>query len=127
MRNKLVEPARSDFLLRLSTCENHPTVKRIRSAFTASAGSYPKIGGSSFDHIAKSDLLVGNKSRQSYSVRRVFTFILGGHCFRFPLSCYSPPRIRCQQNLIGRRGVQQRWNYRGSPQCSRLDNGEFDL
>jgi hypothetical protein len=52
-----------------------PTVKRIRPASATSAGPYPKIGGSSLDHIAKSDLFIGDKSGQSYSVSWVFTVI----------------------------------------------------
>src|SRR5207249_2417152 len=59
-------------LLRLSICENQPAVECSRSASTVSAGLYPKIGGSSLNHIAQSDLLVGNKSGQAHPVRRVF-------------------------------------------------------
>ena len=53
------------FLVRLSICEDQPSVERPRSASTASAGLYSQIGGGSLDHIAQSDLLIGDKSGQS--------------------------------------------------------------
>jgi hypothetical protein len=50
--------------------ENQPAVESRRSAMTTSAGFYPEVRRRSFDRVAKPDLLVGDESRQSYSVRR---------------------------------------------------------
>jgi hypothetical protein len=61
----------------MSPGENHPAVECNRPMFAASAGLYPKIGGPPFNRIAKPDLLVGDKSRQAYSVRRVFALVWG--------------------------------------------------
>src|SRR5215210_6362551 len=77
MPNGLGIRIQTNLLLRMPIGKSQPTVKRSRSAFTASAGLYPKIGGSSLDHIAQSDLLVRNKSGQAHSVRRVFALIWG--------------------------------------------------
>jgi hypothetical protein len=54
----------------LSSGENHPAIESSRPLFAASAGLDAEIGGCPFDHIAKPDLLVRDKSRQAHSVRR---------------------------------------------------------
>ena len=63
--------------------EYHPAVERSRPLFAASAGLDSKIGSRPFDHIAKPDLLVGDKSGQAHPVRRVFTLVRMGIIFDF--------------------------------------------
>ncbi len=115
--------------------ENQPAVERSRPAFTASARLDPKIGGRSLDHIAKPDLLAGDKSGQAHSMsgwslRSGRAFLSPRFC-RLSLCAFVSHAIclfviRCQQDLIGRGGIQQRGNDRGSPRPGHND-GEFDL
>jgi hypothetical protein len=55
--------------------KNHPMVERSRPLFATSAGLDSKVGSRPFDHIAKPDLLVRNKSGQAQPMRRIFTLV----------------------------------------------------
>jgi len=55
--------------------KNHPAIEHSCPVFAASAGLYPKIGGRSFNRIAKPDLLIDDKSRQAHSARRLFALV----------------------------------------------------
>jgi hypothetical protein len=56
-------------LLVMSLGENHPAIECGRPLFAASARFDPEIGRRTLDDIAKRDLLVRDKSRQTYPVR----------------------------------------------------------
>jgi hypothetical protein len=55
--------------------ENHPTIEYNTSLFAASASLDAEVRSSAFNHIAKSDLLVADKSGQAHLVRRAFTLV----------------------------------------------------
>ncbi len=66
--------------------------------FAASAVLYPKIGGSPLNYIAKPVLLVGDKSRQAYSVRREFALVWG--VVAFVSICHAIHRLAFAVNRM---------------------------
>jgi hypothetical protein len=54
----------------VSGCQNEPTIKRRRPAFTTSAGLQPEIGGRPLDHITQPHLIIDNESWYAQRMRR---------------------------------------------------------
>jgi hypothetical protein len=55
--------------------ESHPTIERDPPFLASSTRSNAEVGSSALDHIAKSDVLVADKSGEAHTVRRAFVLV----------------------------------------------------
>jgi hypothetical protein len=55
--------------------ESQPTIERDPPLLASSTSSNAEVRSSAFDHIAKSDVLVADKSGEAHTARRVFAFL----------------------------------------------------
>ena len=124
------------FLLRLATRENQPTVKRSGSTLTAFTEFYPKIRGRPSHHVAESDLLLGEKSRQVHTVREVSFHDRRAIAFALTsVTCVSVIFFRHAVHLrtfavtgFGRRALAfSRGGHDRTAWCRGSNESEFDL
>jgi hypothetical protein len=75
-----------NLLFGMSPGKDHPSVECCRPTFATTARPNPEIGGGTFDHVADSDLLVVDESRQAHSVSRDVAVVPGAARQRPPPS-----------------------------------------
>src|SRR5437016_3194956 len=95
----------------MATGEGKPAIECSRPLFTAPAGSDPDSRSGSLDHVAKTDIHIGDESRKTHSVRLVFSHIyLSVFCLFLVHSSHLLSYVVIKYSYVPP-GIQQRRNH----------------
>src|SRR5262249_46680261 len=99
--------------------ESHPTIERDPTLLASSTRSNAQVGSCALDDIAKSDVFVGDKSREAHMVRCAFAF---GPLLVFAFLCHavrlrSFPVDKTSKAAVASRSGGTTEARRGAPAC----------